>query len=94
MFILYSQHNLVTAGSNKLNRINIVVGISKSFVNRELSLLKVMTPFCFTNLIQPINLPTENIGSGKPLRLTGWGCKNTVCFVEAIYVQTFKIIIV
>ncbi|KAJ8734552.1 hypothetical protein PYW08_013802 [Mythimna loreyi] len=45
---------------------------SVSIIN-DVSLLKVKSDIQFSELVQPIALPTENTGAGEDLFLSGWG---------------------
>ncbi|KAJ8734277.1 hypothetical protein PYW07_014828 [Mythimna separata] len=44
-----------------------------SLIKNDVSLLKVKSDIQFSDLVQPIGLPTEDTGAGADLFLSGWG---------------------
>ncbi|CAF4836578.1 unnamed protein product [Pieris macdunnoughi] len=67
--------NKRTSGGNSYDVVSIVIheNYTANTSKNDISLLKIFGSIKFDTNIQPIKLPTSNIGPGVMCKLTGWG---------------------
>lgn len=80
LFVVVGTHLLSSGGvRHEIRSINVHPDYSHPSIGNDIALVQVTTSFTFTDLVQPIQISSIDIGGQVPAVVSGWGFTEVSC---------------